>query len=106
MTGEYSLNRIEPNPFDTETSIPYVLSHHSHITVQIIDSNGKLVRNLVQEFNEPGRYKVRWDGRDETGNIVDAGTYHCRMIAQSASGRAFLQSRDIERINGRSGEYT
>ena len=98
MTGEYSLMEIEPNPFDAETNIPYALSRHSHVTVQIVDSKGKLVRNLVQEFNDPGLHAVCWDGTDETGRSVTTGVYQCRMIAQSASGRAFLQSRCIERI--------
>ena len=106
MTGEYSLMKIEPNPFDTETSIPYVLSRHSHVTLQIIDSEGEVVRNLVQEFNEPGMYTVHWDGTDESGRAVSAGNYQCRMIAQSASGRAFLQSRAIERLDGHRDGHT
>jgi len=57
------------------------------ITAKIFDIRGALVRNLSVDYT-PGIAEIRWDGRDENGNIVQSGIY----IYQIESGK--------ETING------
>ncbi len=95
MPAVHGLSENQPNPFRTETSLPYVLPKTSYVTLEIIDIEGHRVRLLVDEVQEPGNHTVRWDGRDASGHRVGGGTYLCRMIARTASGRAFMQSREI-----------
>ncbi len=42
---------------------------------------GQVVRTLVEEAQQPGRYAVRWDGRDERGVEAGSGVYLYRLQA-------------------------
>ena len=42
---------------------------------------GQEVRTLVQEVQPVGVKTVIWDGRDNRGRVVGAGTYFCRLQA-------------------------
>jgi flagellar hook assembly protein FlgD len=44
--------------------------------------NGRLVKNLVDEFKSIGTYTVTWDGRNEEGKIVASGIYLLRVVAK------------------------
>jgi len=43
--------------------------------------NTHLVRELVDQFKEPGFYTVVWDGRNASGLSVPSGTYFYKMKA-------------------------
>ncbi|MCK4548165.1 MAG: T9SS type A sorting domain-containing protein, partial [Candidatus Eisenbacteria sp.] len=68
-----------PNPFNPTTSIQYNLRHAEHVTLQIYDAQGRLVRTLVNETMNAGRYSTVWNGRDNNGVEVSSGTYFVRM---------------------------
>jgi len=85
--GDYSLPvefRLEqnwPNPFNATTAISYQLSAVSPLrtTLKIYNMLGQEVRMLVDEKQEPGFYRVVWDGRDSRGKPVASGVYLCRL---------------------------
>jgi len=74
-----------PNPFNPSTSIKYYLPTHSRVRLDIYDTSGRLVRNLVNESQEEGRYSVFWDGRNEHGRNVSSGLYFYRLISGKKS---------------------
>ncbi|MBN1481655.1 T9SS type A sorting domain-containing protein [candidate division KSB1 bacterium] len=84
MPTDFSLLQNYPNPFNPQTTIRYVLSHSSDVQLSIYDTNGHLIRCLVNEAKLPGMYTVVWDGRDATGCMVPSGVY----IYQLKSGKA------------------
>jgi len=45
------------------------------VTVNVLDSNGLLVRELYQGSWDAGVHQVDWDGKDEAGNPVLPGDY-------------------------------
>jgi flagellar hook assembly protein FlgD len=45
------------------------------IRLTIYNLMGREVRILVDESLEPGRYRVRWDGKDVRGEDVPSGIY-------------------------------
>jgi hypothetical protein len=50
------------------------------VTVDMLDSQGRKVRNLVQNRRErAGRVTYVWDGRDDAGRIVGEGVYRPRV---------------------------
>jgi hypothetical protein len=51
-----------------------------HVTVEIL-SGDRVVRKLMDWATMPGYYTVVWDGRDDTGKPVPAGTYRYRAQA-------------------------
>jgi hypothetical protein len=91
----FSLNQNSPNPFSSETTVQYGLPKQSHVTLEVFNLRGERVRLLTNGVQEPGHHAVRWDGTDAAGQRVGSGVYLCRMIARSAGGRAFMQSREM-----------
>lgn len=47
----------------------------------ITDQNGKVVRTITVQNPKAGTLDLAWDGLDETGNRVPAGTYKVKLTA-------------------------
>ena len=62
------------------------------MTVTVFDANGRRVREVFQENNAAERGRATWDGRDDAGRAVAAGSYVYVVQAgeQRASGRLTL----------------
>ena len=85
-----------PNPFGSQTTIPYQLAEACPVRVEIYNSLGQRVRILVDDFQSAGRQEIGWDGRDESGHRAATGVYLCRFEAE---GR-FSQARQLLRLPG------
>jgi hypothetical protein len=73
-----------PNPFNPVTTISFELPASSRVDLRIYDVSGRLMRILLgEDLLEAGRHEVAWNGRDESGRIVSAGVYFCRLEAGS-----------------------
>jgi hypothetical protein len=70
-----------PNPFRTATLIGYEIARPSHVRVRIYEATGRLVTVLVNQFQDPARYQVSWDGCSAAGQPVTSGVYFCRIEA-------------------------
>lgn len=79
LTMAYSLSQNVPNPVSSITSISYVLSQPSHVSLRIYDIAGRLVKTLVNQKVGVGNHTVVWDRRDDTGFKVGAGIYFCKL---------------------------
>ena len=64
-----------PNPFNPETVIGYQLSKESTVRLDIYNIRGQLVRQCVNEVQPAGVHQVRWDGKDDNGQILMSGIY-------------------------------
>ena len=58
-----------------------VIVRAAGVTLKVYDALGRLVRVLVDEPMDAGRYCTRWDGRNEHGQRVASGVYLYRMEA-------------------------
>ena len=66
-----------PNPFVDAVTIGYVLAKPTRTRLYILDTQGKLIRMLVDEvYQEAGAYQVEW----KSGPIA-AGMYTCLLEA-------------------------
>ena len=100
-----SLEQNYPNPFRTETRIPFELGADlfeegrsvvvsvrvfnllgQHIATPILIDHPTAANQpaLNVAFDRPGRYEVLWDGRDGSGRQVSSGIYFCEVRANSA----------------------
>jgi flagellar hook assembly protein FlgD len=85
---------IEPNPFTFNqghgsATIRLSISDraaHAPLALELVDLNGRLVRNLGRDHVQAGNLNVAWDGRDDAGRPVGAGMYYLRLI--TAEGRS------------------
>ncbi len=75
----FALNQNYPNPFREKTDIRFQIPDCSEVSLKIYDITGRLVRTLIDGYQPPGRYRVRWDGRDAKGNKLSAGVYFAKL---------------------------
>jgi len=75
----FTMHDAYPNPFTSLTTIDYELTREEDVVINLFDTNGRLLRSLVNAVHEPGSYTTRISGA-ELGN----GVYYCVM--QSAEG--------------------
>ncbi len=64
-----------PNPFNPVTTLSYNLPQAGHLSLQVFDMRGRLVRSLIDEPRTAGAGKAVWDGRDDQGARVSSGVY-------------------------------
>jgi flagellar basal-body rod modification protein FlgD len=73
------------------------------LTVDVVDASGNRVRRISLDAATAGATPFEWDGRDESGNAVAAGTYTFRAVAgatdPSASGADLLPIRASARVD-------
>lgn len=73
------LGPIQPNPFNPLTAIDYSVARPGRVRLEVFDLRGRRVRDLVDQWLEPGQYTVQWNGTDVRGLRVASGVYFCRM---------------------------
>jgi hypothetical protein len=71
--------RSFPNPFNPTTTVEYVLPASGHVTMRVYDTNGVLVRAIVNETQSQGAHRVNWNGRNDAGVRVASGVYLLRI---------------------------
>ncbi len=70
-----------PNPFNPTTAITYETVRSGYVTLKIYNVLGQAVKTLVNRTQNPGKYTVVWDGKNNSGEIAGSGVYICRLIS-------------------------
>ncbi len=86
-----------PNPFSTSTRFVYTLTGSGsppYYKIQIMSISGRIVREITQQELGPltvGTHMTDyiWDGTDENGGRLAAGTYLYRMIVKDENLKDF-----------------
>ena len=74
------LHQNTPNPFNPMTTITFDLARASHVSLNIYDVAGRLVRSLANTKMTAGFNKqVRWDGLDNENRHVSSGVYFYKL---------------------------
>lgn len=81
VARRFGVGPARPNPSIGTVAIDYTLAHRAHVNLRVYNVTGRLVRTLVSEELSAGARSVAWDGRDDRGQRVRAGTYFYRMVA-------------------------
>ncbi len=76
LPSMFSLKQNYPNPFNPITFIPFELPKDTHVSLEIYDLKGRIVRELVSEWLPAGRYQYPLDGSD-----LATGIYIYRLSA-------------------------
>ncbi|MDP2807953.1 MAG: FlgD immunoglobulin-like domain containing protein [bacterium] len=77
----FGLLQNAPNPFRQQTTISYQTSKSEMVNLKVYNIAGQTVKTLVNEDKKAGSYEIRWDGKDECGNLVASGVYFCQLKA-------------------------
>ena len=83
----YRLEQNHPNPFNQNTVFSYFLPFENQATLRLYDCRGRKVRTLYSGVAKAGLNQVKWDGRDNTGNLVSTGIYIYTFKAGAFSSR-------------------
>lgn len=68
-----------PNPSRGMTQVRFALPHAGDATLAIYDTNGRLVRTLLDGTLSAGLHQAAWDGADANGHRVASGLYYYRL---------------------------
>jgi hypothetical protein len=87
IPDKYALHANYPNPFNPTTTIEFdvPVGTYNYTSLRIYDSSGKLVKTLINEPMEAGKYSVSWHGKDDNGKAVSSGMYYCKMVTEEYS---------------------
>jgi hypothetical protein len=99
--GSYSLNQVAslgsaqvqtrpeifgladnyPNPFNPETTLKYQLPEAADVKLEVYNVVGQVVRTLVADHQNAGRYVVQWDATNDNGQPLSSGIYFYHIQA-------------------------
>ena len=68
-----------PNPAHSGTNLSYNLPNAGHLLLEIYNTNGALVKKLVEEYQTPGKHHLFWNLEDFSGQKVSNGIYISRL---------------------------
>ncbi len=86
--GEHPFDKVQqdqplkafPNPFDHRVQLTYELEEAQTVTLGIYNLLGQQVVVLLDGAQDPGTIALEWDGTDQRGQQMAAGTYFCRLV--------------------------
>jgi flagellar hook assembly protein FlgD len=58
------------------------------VKLNVLDINGKIIKNLVHQTKSAGRHQIIWEGRDRYSKPVASGVY---LIVMETNGKAFVR---------------
>jgi len=86
---DYALDQNYPNPFNPVTKINFDIPVSGNVMLKVFNSAGKEVMTMVNEFKNPGRYEVVFNGSQ-----LSSGVYYYKISA-SGDGKEFT---DIKKM--------
>jgi uncharacterized protein (DUF362 family) len=87
MLGPAGLLAAYPNPTRGACILRVECREPVGVRITIVSAAGAIVRDVATTDLTPGVHRIRWDGEDQRGHAVAAGTYFCRLTAAGASHR-------------------
>lgn len=68
-----------PNPFGSSLHIRYGLAKAQQVRIDVVDQQGRLVRNLGDGPIGAGKHGLSWNGKDASGRAMASGVYLVRI---------------------------
>ncbi len=94
MADGPQLQQNAPNPFNSQTVIPYFLSEPGAARLEVFALTGQRVAVLDEGPQPAGHYRLHWDGRDREGRPLASGVYLYRLVtAESILTRKLILLR-------------
>ena len=87
VPGQTSLQQNYPNPFNPTTTIEYDLGFidgpNQRVNITVYDILGRNIKTLINDQQSIGRYRVKWNGRDQNDVPVSSGIYFVNLMTDS-----------------------
>lgn len=75
VAARFELYPNHPNPFNSETIIRFSLPDAGNVNLTIYDIRGQVIKHLSEGYYQAGTHSLRWDGRNDAGDISASGVY-------------------------------
>jgi predicted RNA methylase len=85
IPDQLALYQNFPNPFNPSTKIEYSVPQNTHVEIVIYNVIGQVIKTLVNENINAGIHSVFWDGRNNSGDLVNSGLYFYQIISEDNS---------------------
>ncbi len=79
VSTEYYLAQNYHNPFNSQTTIKYGVEAAGHVKIVIYDLLGRIVKEIVNEYQNSGHYEVIWNSKNKYNQEVSSGIYYYRI---------------------------
>ena len=77
------------------------LAAQGAVTAVVTDASGRTVRTLAVGSHAAGTFDLGWDGRDDAGRLLPAGSYGVKLAARGPDGSAVgAEARAHGRVGG------
>jgi hypothetical protein len=77
--NNFELMQNYPNPFNPATTIDFINKNAGRVNLKVYNTNGQLVKTLVDGYINSGMHKIEWDGTNSTGIKVSSGPYYYQL---------------------------
>jgi hypothetical protein len=91
LTGNKTFTRLHderlkafPNPFNTSTTIEYLVDEDSFVKLVILDQLGRTIKTLVSQNQETGYYSIIWNGENANGATMKQGWYIIKLTSNAS----------------------
>lgn len=71
--------KISSNPAQLPCKMNIFVPFSGDICLKVFDVSGRLVNTLIKDQQNSGNYMINWDGKDNKGKNVAAGTYFINL---------------------------
>lgn len=71
--------KISSNPAQLPCKMNIFVPFSGDICLKVFDVSGRLVNTLIKDQQNSGNYMINWDGKDNKGKKVAAGTYFINL---------------------------
>ncbi|MBD3223621.1 MAG: T9SS type A sorting domain-containing protein [Caldithrix sp.] len=97
VPNSFKLSNNYPNPFNPSTTVQYSLPHVSDIQIIIYNTLGQPVTEYRVNGQEPGSHLYKWQGKNNSGQIVSSGLYILRFVARGQNNAKIITfSKDMK----------
>lgn len=83
-----------PNPTNGATTFEYYTDQTTQVSLNIYDVRGSLVKQLVNDKQQKGSYKLQWNGDDNSSKNLTNGVYIAKLkVGDRVSNQKIILSR-------------
>jgi len=77
--GSFLILSAFPNPFNPTVTLKYNLSRKGSIKIKIYNITCEMISTLLDGYKTNGWHSINWDGNNQYGKKVAAGSYICQL---------------------------
>ena len=85
VPGKTHLDVPYPNPFNPVTRLNYELEQETQVTITVYNLLGCAVKQLYNNKQVAGSYRISWNGTDDYDRFLPSGTYFIRLQTDNFS---------------------